>query len=95
MKKPEKITPGPGQESVWDYPRPPIVEDVTKRIQIFFDGLSIADTVRGKRVLETAGAPVYYLPPADIRMDLLQRSGKRTFCEWKGLGELLRYFGRK
>lgn len=81
---PVRITPGPGQESAWDYPRPPRVEPVTERIRVVIDGYTLADTTAALRVLETAGAPVYYLPPADIRSDLLVASDRHTFCEWKG-----------
>jgi len=31
----ERIEPGPNQESVWDYPRPPRVEDTDKHIEVF------------------------------------------------------------
>ncbi|MDX1675411.1 MAG: DUF427 domain-containing protein [Longimicrobiales bacterium] len=47
-------------------------------------GEVIARTARGRRVLETAGAPVYYFPPEDVRLDLLEESGRTSFCEWKG-----------
>lgn len=77
-------TPGPGQESVWDYPRPPRVEPVPERIRVVVDGLTVADTTRALRVLETAGAPVYYLPPGDVRRDLLRASRRTSTCEWKG-----------
>ena len=65
--KPTRLEPGPGQESVWDYPRPPRVERIDKHIQIIFNGEVIADTRRAFRVLETSHPPVYYLPPEDIR----------------------------
>ena len=81
---PERIAPGPGQESVWDYPRPPRVEEVPERLCVVVDGEVLADTTHGLRVLETAGPPVYYLPPGDIRLDRLVRSGHGTVCEWKG-----------
>jgi len=80
----DRVMPGPGQESVWDYPRPPRVEPVSERIRILVDGVTIADSNRALRVLETAGPPVYYLPPADVRTDLLEPSPHRTACEWKG-----------
>jgi uncharacterized protein (DUF427 family) len=79
-----RIEPGPGQESVWDYPRPPRVEAVPERLRVVVGGTTVADTTRGMRVLETAGAPVYYFPPDDVRMDLLVASPRSTFCEWKG-----------
>ena len=76
--------PGPGQESGWDYPRPPRVEPVPERIRVVVDGITLADTTRALRVLETAGAPVYYLPLADVRTDLLEPTAHRSVCEWKG-----------
>ena len=79
------IVPGPGQESVWDYPRPPRVEPVTERIRAVLGGRPLADTVRALRVVETAGAPVYYVPSADVDLERLRASGRTTVCEWKGL----------
>ena len=77
--------PGPGQESVWDYPRPPAVVASGRHVRIVHRGTVIADTRDTLRVLETAGAPVWYLAPADVRLDLLRPSGGgATLCEWKG-----------
>ncbi|MBL8157712.1 MAG: DUF427 domain-containing protein, partial [Anaerolineae bacterium] len=81
---PNRIEPGPGQESVWDYPRPPRLEPSNKRITVEFNGVTIADTMRAVRVLETSHPPVYYIPPEDIRMEFLQTSPRTSFCEWKG-----------
>lgn len=78
------IEPKPGQESVWDYPRPPRLEDSPKHIQIVFNGITIVDTHRAKRVLETSHPPVYYIPPEDIKMEYLSRTMQSSFCEWKG-----------
>lgn len=80
----DRQEPGPGQESVWDYPRPPRVEPTEKQIQIVLDGLVIADTRRAQRVLETSHPPVYYIPPEDVRVDCLQASSRGSWCEWKG-----------
>ncbi len=81
----EREPVGPGEESVWDYPRPPRLEDTSKHIEVIFNGVKIADTQRAKRVLETAGPPVYYIPADDVRLEehftLTERS---TFCEFKG-----------
>lgn len=79
-----RIPPGPGQESVWDYPRPPRLEDTRRRIQIEAGGIMIVDTRLAKRVLETSHPPVYYVPPSDIEKDTLRTSGQKTWCEWKG-----------
>src|SRR5436305_7872441 len=81
---PARITPGPGQESVWDYPRPPRVEAVPDRLRVVVDGEVLADTTRGMRVLETAAAPVYYFPREDVRDDRLVDSSHGSICEGKG-----------
>ncbi|GAB4190248.1 MAG: DUF427 domain-containing protein [Coleofasciculaceae cyanobacterium] len=79
-----RIEPSPGQESVWDYPRPPRLEDSPKHIQVIFNGVAIADTRRAKRVLETSHPPVYYIPPDDIKMEYSIGTPQGSFCEWKG-----------
>lgn len=76
--------PGPGQESVWSYPRPPRLEPVAGRIRVVFNGVTVADTARAYRVLETSHPPVYYLPLADVRREYLEPSARHSFCEWKG-----------
>jgi uncharacterized protein (DUF427 family) len=81
---PHRISPQPGQESVWDYPRPPRLEAVTQPIKIICSGQIIAATDRAYRVLETSHPPVYYLPPADLQMQYLQVTDRASFCEWKG-----------
>ncbi len=82
--RPERIEPGPGQESVWDYPRPPRVEPSTRHLQVMMEGVAVADSRRAVRVLETAGPPTYYVPPEDVRTDLLVPAQGHTVCEWKG-----------
>lgn len=72
------------QESVWDYPRPPRVDQPGKRVQVVFNGVVIADSTRAQRVLEWSHPPVYYIPPGDVRMQYLRTSDRRTVCEWKG-----------
>jgi uncharacterized protein (DUF427 family) len=76
--------PGPGEESVWDYPRPPRVEPDSRRIEVYAENEKIADTSRAYRVLETASPPTFYLPPQDVNRDLLIALPNRSFCEWKG-----------
>ncbi len=80
----ERIAPGPGQESVWDYPRPPRLEPVSERLRVDFAGITVADTTNGFRVLETSHPPVYYLPPDDIQMALLHPAPGSSLCEFKG-----------
>ena len=82
----KRIEPNPGQESVWDYPRPPRLEPSTKHLRIEFGDEIIASTNRAFRVLETNHPPVYYFPPEDVRLDLLTVvSDATSFCEWKGI----------
>lgn len=80
----QKVKAGPGQESVWDYPRPPRLEPVSKRLRVVFGGETVADTTRGYRVLETSHPPVYYFPKDDVRTEFLQRETGCSVCEWKG-----------
>lgn len=84
IMRPQPIPPQSGQESVWDYPRPPRLEPTTKHIRVVFNGVVIADTRRAWRVLETSHPPVYYIPPEDIRREYLRPGVGRSFCEWKG-----------
>ena len=81
---PERIEPGPGQESVWDYPRPPRLETTSAHVRVALAGETIADTRRAVRVLETSQPPAFYIPPKDVRTELLEPTTTRTFCEWKG-----------
>lgn len=74
----------PGQESVWDYPRPPIAEPISAHIIIRLGGLIIADTRRAVRTLETSHPPSYYIPLDDIAPGTLVRIEGASFCEWKG-----------
>jgi uncharacterized protein (DUF427 family) len=76
--------PALGQESVWDYPRPPRVERDPRRVEVRAGGVDLADSVRALRVLETASPPTFYLPSEDARLDLLVRVDGASECEWKG-----------
>lgn len=85
MSRPTPIKPGPGQESVWDYPRPPRLEAAERHIQVIFNDVVIADTRRAQRVLETSHPPTYYIPPEDVRMEYLVVTRGTSVCEWKGV----------
>lgn len=82
--RPQPIPPGPGQESVWDYPRPPRLERVEARLRVDLGGITLADTQAGWRVLETSHPPTYYFPPGDIRPGVLGPPRPAGTCEWKG-----------
>jgi uncharacterized protein (DUF427 family) len=79
-----RVEPGPGQESVWDYPRPPRAEPAAARIRIDLAGRTIVDTTAAVRVLETSHPPVYYLPREAFEHVELRESSRTSFCEFKG-----------
>jgi uncharacterized protein (DUF427 family) len=83
-KHSKRIEPKPGQESVWDYPRPPRLEPTGKRIRVVVDGITIAETTSALRMLETSHPPVYYLPPSEVESSYLRPESRGSFCEWKG-----------
>ena len=84
MLIPKRTVPAAGQESVWDYPRPPRLEKVGERLRVTFQGKTIADTVAGYRVLETSHPPVYYIPPQDLAQPYLRPALGSSWCEFKG-----------
>lgn len=87
--RPVPDPPAPGQESVWDYPRPAIAEPTARHLVVRHRGVTIAETRSGVRTLETSHPPTYYFPRADVAMDLLRPTAHRSLCEWKGQA---RYF---
>ena len=81
----KRIPPKPGQESVWDYPRPPRMEKETKSLKVIVNDVVVASTNRGYRILETSHPPVYYLPVEAINMEFLEKAnGGQSYCEFKG-----------
>lgn len=84
MAHPKRLPVKTGQESVWDYPRPPKLEAIKNSLRVEFAGEVLAKTNKGFRVLETSHPPVYYFPEEDVRLDLMTSSPGSTNCEWKG-----------
>jgi len=80
----KRVEPGPGQESVWDYPRPPRIEDTPRLIRVIFNHVCVAQSTHAKRVLETSHPPVYFIPPEDVAVEYLSQTERVSFCEWKG-----------
>ena len=78
------IEPEAGQESVWDYPRPPIARRDGRLVEVLCGGKVIATTTGGYKVMETASPPTYYLPPQDVDRELLIAAPGASVCEWKG-----------
>ncbi len=78
------VEPGPGQESVWDYPRPPRVEESSELVEVVLGGRVVASSTTSWRVLETSHPPTYYLPRAAFADGVLREVPGHSFCEWKG-----------
>jgi len=87
LNTPSRLRPTSGQESVWDYPRPPRLEKVTEAICVIFAGETVAETTRAYRILETSHPPVYYFPPSDVRLEFLIEIPGQSFCEYKGVAK--------
>ncbi|CAM2958051.1 hypothetical protein JHFBIEKO_2937 [Methylobacterium mesophilicum] len=83
----------PGQESVWDYPRPPRLERVMETLRVVLGGVAIAQTGGAYRVLETSHPPTYYLPPGDVLAGALSGPRRGGICEWKGQAVLFDVHG--
>lgn len=83
-RPPFATAPGPGEESVWDYPRPPRIEREGREVRVLAFGIEIAHTTGALRVVETASPPTVYLSSADVRCELLAPLGETSWCEWKG-----------
>ena len=79
------IEPGPAQESVWDYPRPPAVKRDGRTIEVRDGRTVIAWTNGSYKVMETASPPTFYIPMSNVKLGLLVRMEAQTYCEWKGL----------
>ncbi len=79
-----RIEPGPGQESVWDYPRPPRLEASPVSIEVVLGGVVVARTTSSLRVLETSHPPTYYLPASSFIEGALRPAPGSSWCEWKG-----------
>lgn len=81
------VTPdpaGPGQESVWSYPRPAVAEPSGRHLKIVHRDVVLAETRHSIRTLETSHPPSYYFPPEAIAPFALRQSQRRSLCEWKG-----------
>ncbi len=83
-RRPTPQRPGPGQESVWDYPRPPRVEASAESIEVWLGGVLVAASTRTLRVLETSHPPTYYLPGDDFAPGALRATEGSSWCEFKG-----------
>jgi uncharacterized protein (DUF427 family) len=88
---PEPIAPG--QESVWDYPRPPAIGASDEEIIVILGGAEICETRTSWRILETGHPPTYYLPRSAFVAGSLRPARGTSFCEWKGFAWYLDVIG--
>ncbi len=92
-RPPFAAEPGPGQESVWDYPRPPAVVADHRTIEVC-DSLGVLASTNGSiRVLETSHPPSFYLPPEAVLSERLVTAPGASHCEWKGSAEYVAIAG--
>lgn len=85
MLRPRPYPVGPGQESVWSYPRPPSAQLTGRHVVVELAGRVIAETRRAVRVCETSHPPVFYVPREDVAPGVLERGEGASLCEFKGL----------
>ena len=88
QKRPDfAVTPEPGQESAWDYPRPPKLTPDGRLVEVFYTDQILASSHGTYRVLETASPPSFYIPPEDVNQELLKSAPGSSVCEWKGVAK--------
>src|SRR5881628_162862 len=75
-------------EEIFVHPRDPYKRvDViasSRHVEVIVGGEVVADTRRARFLFETRLPTRYYIPPEDVRMDLLVPSDKATACPYKG-----------
>jgi uncharacterized protein (DUF427 family) len=75
-------------EQLFGHPRDPYhridVYPTSRHVRVLVDGEVVADSQRAQILFETSLPPRYYLPRADVRMQLLRPSDKQTTCAYKG-----------
>jgi uncharacterized protein (DUF427 family) len=75
-------------EQAFGHPRDPYsridVLKTTRHVRILLEGELLADSRRAKLLVETALPPRWYLPPEDVRTELLAASSTRSRCAYKG-----------
>ena len=78
------VEPRTGEESVWDYPRPPLLVRDSRHVVVRLGSVVVAESRRALRLLETSHPPTWYLPRLDVVDACLLRVTGGSFCEWKG-----------
>ena len=90
---PPRDPTGTDQRSVWDFPRPPALEQWGEEVTVELGGVVIARTGAAYVVLETSHPPTYYLPPDAFVEGALRPTAGSSHCEWKGRASYLDLLG--
>ena len=64
-----------------------VTEPTARRVRVQFGNEIVADSSQVQLLFETGKLPVYYIPPGDVRMDLLSSSGRQEHDDVKGVTE--------
>ncbi|MCW2876545.1 MAG: hypothetical protein JWQ95_645 [Sphaerisporangium sp.] len=77
------------EEEIFVHPRDPYkrIDPIpsSRHVRIEIEGQVVADTHKPVLLFET-GLPIrYYIPPADVRFDLLEATDSHTRCPYKGI----------
>jgi uncharacterized protein (DUF427 family) len=77
------------EEEVFVHPRDPYKRVDTmpssRQVQVVINGETVAETRRPTLLFETGLPTRYYLPPEDVRMELLEPAQSTTRCPYKGI----------
>lgn len=78
-------------DRVYAHPRDPYhrfdVHNTSRHVIVRHGGSVIAESRRPRILFETGVVPRYYLPPQDVRVELLERSETISQCPYKGDGQ--------
>jgi uncharacterized protein (DUF427 family) len=76
-------------EEVFVHPRDPYhrvdVLESSRHVKVSLNGEVVAETHRPVVLFETGLPPRYYIPPDDVREDVLVPSDRNTHCPYKGI----------
>jgi uncharacterized protein (DUF427 family) len=75
-------------EPVYTHPRDPYTRvDIlasSRHVRVEVDGVTVADSHQPRILFETGLPPRFYLPLADLQLDLLRPSAAESHCPYKG-----------
>lgn len=77
------------EEEVFVHPRDPYkrVDAIlsSRHVRVVVNGVTVAETRRPTLLFETGLPTRYYIPPEDVRMELLEPAHSVTRCPYKGI----------